>query len=203
MEMIGRLRGLLLEKNPPELLLEVGGVGYEVNAPMSTFYELPAVGSEVILQIHMLVREDAQLLYGFATEGERRLFRTLIKVSGVGAKLGLAILSGSSSEEFARCIRQGDVKSLVRLPGIGKKTAERLIVEMRDRLDKDLKDVTLLQEGGAVLNRATDSAAEQAVSALLGLGYKAAEAEKMVKKLASDGLTTEEIIRQALRGSLG
>ncbi|MDQ7016024.1 MAG: Holliday junction branch migration protein RuvA [Gammaproteobacteria bacterium] len=201
--MIARLRGTLLEKNPPQLLLEVGGVGYAVEAPMSTFYELPIVGSEVILQIHMLVREDAQLLYGFATEGERRLFRALIKTSGVGAKLGLAILSGSSSEEFARCIRQGDVKSLVRLPGIGKKTAERLIVEMRDRLDKELKDVTLLQEGSAVLNRPAESAAEQAISALLGLGYKATEAEKMVKKCAAEGLTTEEIIRQALKASLG
>ncbi|HHQ41473.1 MAG TPA: Holliday junction branch migration protein RuvA, partial [Chromatiales bacterium] len=132
--MIGRLRGVVAEKRPPFLLLEVGGVGYELEAPMSTFYRLPPVGGEAVLLTHLVVRDDAQQLFGFATAAERDLFRALIRVSGVGAKMALAILSGISAEAFARCVHEGDSAALVRLPGIGRKTAERLIVEMRDRI---------------------------------------------------------------------
>ena len=133
--MIGRLRGELVVKHPPQLMLDVQGVGYELEAPMSTFYQLPALGQQVSLFTHLAIRDDAHVLYGFAREAERALFRSLLKVSGVGAKMALAILSGMSADEFGRCVQQGDSASLVRLPGIGKRTAERLIVEMRGRLD--------------------------------------------------------------------
>ncbi|MDZ7749861.1 MAG: Holliday junction branch migration protein RuvA [Halofilum sp. (in: g-proteobacteria)] len=133
--MIGRLTGTLARKQPPSLLVDVGGVGYELEAPMSTFYDLPEVGAEVTLLTHMVVRDDAHLLFGFARESERYLFRTLLKVSGVGAKMALAVLSGMSADDFARCIESDDVTALTRLPGIGRKTAQRLVVEMRDRLD--------------------------------------------------------------------
>ncbi|HIJ48241.1 MAG TPA: Holliday junction branch migration protein RuvA, partial [Gammaproteobacteria bacterium] len=132
--MIGRLSGVLVERKPPELLVDVGGVGYELEASMSTFYQLPTVGESVVLFTHMVVREDAQLLYGFATESERRMFRALIRVRGVGAKLALAILSGMSAEDFVRSVQDENITALVRLPGVGKKTAERLVLEMKDRL---------------------------------------------------------------------
>jgi len=198
--MIGRLRGTLAEKQPPKLLLDVGGVGYEVEAPMSTFYQLPEIGQELTLLTHMVVREDAQLLFGFASESERQLFRTLIKVNGVGAKLALTILSGIAADEFARAVQDGDAATLVRLPGIGKKTAERLIVEMRDRLS-DWQPVATLQPGAeSVITR--PNAVQDAVSALIALGYKPPEASRLVGQVDSDGLASEMIIKAALKISV-
>ncbi len=196
--MIGRLRGKVLVKQPPQLLIDVNGVGYEVDAPMSTFYLLPEVGEEVVLHTHLVVREDAHTLYGFAGENERRMFRALIKVNGVGAKLALTILSGIAADDFIRCIQDGDAASLTRLPGVGKKTAERLIVEMKDRL-KDWQtegNVTTIPAGTAVI--ANDAVAD-AVSALVALGYKPPEASRMVRGIDTSGLQSEEIIRQALQ----
>ncbi len=198
--MIGRLRGTLLHKQPPHLLLDVQGVGYEVEVPMSTFYELPAEGGEVTLFTHLLVREDAHLLCGFATVAERALFRSLIKVSGVGAKLALAILSGISADGFARCVQNQDAATLTRLPGIGKKTAERLIIEMRDRLE----GFTGLAVGsvGSVGRAAPDSPVEDAVSALIALGYKPPEASRLVRVVDCADLPSEEIIRRALQAAV-
>ena len=199
--MIGRLRGTLAEKHPPQLLLDVGGVGYEVEAPMSTFYQLPAVGEVVQLYTHLVVREDAHLLFGFASESERRMFRSLIKINGVGAKLALTILSGISADDFARCVQDGDSASLVRLPGVGKKTAERLIVEMRDRLAD-------WQEGGALPSltpSTTQPASSQrdevrdAISALVSLGYKPPEASRLISKVEEEGMDSEALIRAALK----
>jgi Holliday junction DNA helicase RuvA len=198
--MIGRLRGTLAEKQPPLLLLDVNGVGYEVEAPMSTFYQLPALGEQVVLHTHLVVRDDAHLLFGFASETERRLFRTLIKVNGVGAKLALTILSGISADEFARSVQDNDTASLVRLPGVGKKTAERLIVEMRDRL-ADWEGAVALPgtaPAQAAAPQATD-ATRDAVSALISLGYKPPEASRLVSKVETEGLSSEEIIRAALK----
>jgi len=195
--MIGRLRGIILEKQAPNLVLDVHGVGYEVAAPMSTFVNLPALNNEVSLFTHLLVREDAQLLYGFATLRERLLFRSLLKVNGVGAKLALTILSGSDVDDFARSVQEGDAASLTRLPGVGKKTAERLIIEMRDRL----KEVSGAMGLKPVVSEAAKlaGAKDEASEALVSLGYKLAEAEKMIRSLDSDGLTTEEIIKLALQ----
>lgn len=198
--MIGRLRGKLVDKKPPQLLLEVGGVGYEVEAPMSTFYQLPASGSEIILHTHLVVREDAHLLFGFASERERSLFRALLKVNGVGAKMALAILSGMSADIFARCIQENDTASLTRLPGIGKKTAERLIVEMRDRL-ADWQEAGVLPVVMAVPTAERDEVRD-AVSALVSLGYKPPEASRMVSGVITDGRSSEEIIREALKGAM-
>jgi len=195
--MIGRLRGIILEKQAPDLVIDVQGVGYEVAAPMSTFFNLPAINEEVNLYTHLVVREDAQLLYGFATTRERLLFRSLLKVNGVGAKLALTILSGSEVDDFSRCVQEGDAASLTRLPGVGKKTAERLIIEMRDRL-KDISGAMGLKpvaSAAAKLAGAKDEAAE----ALVSLGYKPAEAVKMIRGLESDGLNTEQIIKLALQ----
>lgn len=197
--MIGRLRGTLLEKHPPLLLLDVGGVGYEVEAPMGTFYQLPATGATVTLHTHLVVREDAHLLFGFATESERRLFRTLIKVNGVGAKLALTILSGINADEFARCVQDNDTAALVRLPGVGKKTAERLIVEMRDRLADWEGAVALPGTAPAAASEPTADEMKDAISALVSLGYKPPEASRLVSKVESDGLSSEEIIRAALK----
>ena len=145
--MIGRIRGIILEKHPPLLLLDVHGIGYEIEAPMTTFYKLPEVGAEVNIFTHLVIREDAHLLFGFASEDERRMFRTLIKVNGVGARMALTILSGIESADFAACIQRGDSDRLVKLPGVGKKTAERLIVEMRDRIrDWDITPAALDRE---------------------------------------------------------
>ncbi|WP_273151086.1 Holliday junction branch migration protein RuvA [Methylophaga thiooxydans] len=196
--MIGRLRGIILEKQPPELVLDVHGVGYELSAPMSTFFNLPALNDEVTLFTHMVVREDAQLLYAFATERERLLFRSLLKVNGVGAKLALTILSGSDVDTFARSVQEGDTASLTRLPGVGKKTAERLIVEMRDRL----KEVSSAMGLDAIVTDHAKPAAgakSEAVEALVALGYKAAEADKMLRSFDTEGMNTEQLIRQALQ----
>lgn len=199
--MIGRLRGKLVVKRAPLLLVDVNGVGYEVEAPMSTFYALPELGAEVVLHTHLVVREDAHLLFGFASEAERGFFRDLIRINGVGAKMGLAILSGMSFDAFARCVRENDVASLVRLPGVGKKTAERLIVEMRDRLDAKAEGA-LPRPAGDVAQAAADPVAD-AVSALVALGYKPNEASRMVRAVSCDGLASEEIIRQALKAAAG
>jgi Holliday junction DNA helicase RuvA len=197
--MIGRLTGILLEKQPPQLLVDVNGVGYEVEAPMSTFYQLPAVGERVTLHTHLIVREDAHLLCGFATSLERQLFRHLIKVNSVGAKLALTILSGISASEFARCVQQKDTVTLTRLPGVGKKTAERLIIEMRDRLD-DLP-IELLPETteAAATSVQTGSAERDALSALVALGYKPQEASRLLQHVDTKGLESEAIIRLALK----
>ena len=199
--MIGRLKGILISKSPPHLLVDVQGVGYEVEAPMSTFYQLPAVESEVTLHTHLIVREDAHILCGFATDSERRLFRSLIRITGVGAKLALAILSGMSADEFARCVQDNDVASLTRLPGVGKKTAERLIIEMRDRLaDWQAGETAALPD--AATPRMPPDAGREAVSALIALGYRPQEASRMVQSVDSEGLNSEAIIREALKASI-
>jgi len=198
--MIGFLRGQLLQKHPPALLVDVGGVGYELEAPMSTFYALPAVGQEVKLHTHLVVREDAQLLYGFATEAERRLFRDLLRVSGVGPKIGLALLSGMSVEAFLLCVEAQDVETLVRVPGIGRKTSERLLVEMRDRI-RALGDGRSLP--GAPDSAAGGGAAGEAFAAMVALGYRPAEVTRLLKSVTTDGAATEEIIREALKLAAG
>lgn len=192
--MIGFLRGVILRKQPPHLLIEVHGVGYEVEAPMSTFYDLPDAGSEVTLFTHLVVREDAQVLFGFGTEAERRFFRSLIRVNGVGPKLALTILSGISVDGFVRCVRENDTAALTRLPGIGKKTAERLVVEMRDRLDETGVPATAV---GAKANPR-----DEALGALISLGYRPQEAGAMLQAIKETGLTSEELIRRALQGAL-
>lgn len=199
--MIGRLTGVLLEKRPPQLLLEVGGVGYEIEAPMSTFYVLPELGKKLSLHTHLHVREDAQLLFGFASEAERSLFRALIKVNGVGAKVALAILSGISVDDFALSVSSADITSLTRVPGIGKKTAERLIVEMRDKLDALLLGTVPGAGGGTGSADALGDPASQAAQALIALGYKPADAAKMASSAARKADTTEQIIRIALQST--
>jgi len=195
--MIGRIRGILAETAPPDILLDVGGIGYEIQVPMTTLYELPAPGSELSLFTHFVVREDAQLLYGFLHERDRGLFRRMIKVSGVGPKLALAILSGMDAESFVRSVRRDDTSTLVRLPGVGRKTAERLLVEMRDRLeDWMFESGAEPPEAGAA---GRDMLAE-AESALVALGYKPAQAGRAVAAV-DDGSAegSEELIRRALR----
>jgi Holliday junction DNA helicase RuvA len=199
--MIGRLTGELIEKQPPFVMIDVSGVGYEVEVPMTTFYQLPEVGGRVVLQIHMVVREDAQLLFGFWTQQERTLFRTLIKVNGVGAKLALGILSSISSDEFARSVLDNDCATLVKLPGIGKKTAERLIIEMRDRLaDWQLSDGTT----PSTIKTKVNDAHNDAVSALISLGYRPQEASRLVGLIDdTEQLDSEALIRAALKQVVG
>lgn len=194
--MIGRLQGVLLRKEPPALMLDVGGVGYELEAPMTTFYELPAVGERVTLYTHLVVREDAHLLYGFVREAQRRLFRELLKVNGVGPRVALAVLSGLSDEEFCRCVAEEDIARLTKVPGIGRKTAERLVIELRDKLPKDIPLPASTAAGPA----APGDPVSEAVSALVALGYKPNEASRAVRSASTKGLSAEEIIRQALKG---
>lgn len=201
--MIGMLRGRILQRHPPFLLVDVNGVGYEVEAPMSTFYALPEGQAEVTLHTHLAVREDAHILYGFAREGDRALFRALLKVSGVGGKMALAILSGMTADEFALCVQAGDVAALTRLPGVGKKTAERLVVEMRDRLEGLSGNAAPLRPAAAPAGVAGGDATADAVSALIALGYKPAEASRMVRSVATEGQGTEAIIKAALQGAAG
>lgn len=198
--MIGRLTGILLEKKAPSMLIDVNGVGYEVDAPMSTFYDLPRVGEQVVIHTHLVVREDAHHLYGFIKESDRALFRSLIKVSGVGAKLALALLSGISSHDFIKTIRSNDIATLTRIPGVGKKTAERLVIEMRDRL----KELVPESDPASLASASANDAAppdeiKDAVSALIALGFKPPEASRMVSGIDTKGLPSEEIIRQALQ----
>jgi Holliday junction DNA helicase RuvA len=196
---IGRLRGTLIGKQPPSLLVDVGGVGYDVEAPMSTIYDLPGLGKEVVLLIHHAVKEDGITLYGFLHETERALFRNLLKVSGIGAKIALSVLSGVSTDHFARLVQAGDVVALTKIPGIGKKTAERIVVELRDRLDG------VAGVPGVSPHRASAplDAAGEATVALQQLGYKPAEVTRLVQKVAAEGDTAEAIIRKALRAALG
>jgi holliday junction DNA helicase RuvA len=198
--MIGFLRGKLIHKAPPILLLDVQGVGYEVEAPMTTFYNLPAIGAEILLHTHLVVREDAHILFGFSTAADRTMFRTLIKVNGVGPKLALTILSGQTAEEFHRCIQNNDTQTLVRLPGVGKKTADRLVIEMRDRLP-DLGDSPALsaERVSSVLHIVNGNPRQEAVSALCSLGYKPLDASKMVQNIGVEGKSCEDIIRLALQ----
>jgi holliday junction DNA helicase RuvA len=195
--MIGSLRGRLTAKHPPQLMIDVGGVGYEIEAPMSTFYGLPAAGAEVSLFTHLVVREDAHILFGFGTDRERRLFRELLKVSNVGPKLALALLSGMSVDNFLMCIEAQDADTLVRIPGVGRKTAERLIVEMRDRV-KGFGDLGGALAGSGPIETAAGPQAE-AFSALVALGYKPAEVTRLLKSVDASVQKTEEIIRKALQ----
>jgi holliday junction DNA helicase RuvA len=197
--MIGRLRGILVSKQPPWLLVDVGGVGYELEAPMSTIYDLPATGKEVTLLTHYAVKEDSVALYGFLHESERTLFRNLQKVSGIGAKISLAVLSGVSTQDFARLVQAGDIVALTKIPGIGKKTAERMVVELRDRVDGLGASVP----GFAAESNAPADPAAEATIALQQLGYKPAEVTRLVQKVAAAGDSAEAIIRKALRAALG
>ncbi len=199
--MIGFLRGRLAAKHPPVLLLDVGGVGYEVEAPMSTFYGLPAVGADIMLHTHLVVREDAHILFGFGTERERSLFRELIKISGVGPRIALGILSGASVDEFHRCVEAQDAASLTRIPGIGRKTAERLIIEMRDRLQVLATGQSFEVRGPAGAGAPAPSPQAEAFSALVALGYKPAEVTRLLQKVDPSVTTTEELIRHALRAT--
>lgn len=195
--MIGRLRGTLAEVNPPFLLIDVGGVGYEVEAPSSVFFELPELNQNLTLLTHQVIKEDSNSLYGFLLEDDRILFRLLLRISGVGAKLALAILSGMNADEFAMLVHEGDVTALTRLPGIGKKTAERLIIEMKDRIDPVSMPATNSSSGSGLSRPA--SAEGEAMEALRSLGYKPAEVSSMVRKVNQKGMSAEEIIRLALQ----
>lgn len=194
--MIGYLKGTLAAKHPPQLLVDVGGVGYEVEAPMSTFYQLPDTGQPVHILTHLLVREDAQVLYGFASEAERQLFRSLIRITGVGARIALAILSGISAEAFVRCVQSEDAASLTKIPGVGRKTAERLIVEMRDRLRQTGSSLAQAIPAGT-----SGSPVDEAFGALVALGYRPPEAQRLLKLVEDKASNTEELIRAALQAA--
>lgn len=203
--MIGRLSGVLIQKQAPQLMIDVQGVGYEVQAPMSTFYQLPELDQPVVLLTHMVVREDAQLLYGFYEESERLLFKSLIKVNGVGPKLALTILSGISANEFVKVIRNNDESGLVRLPGIGKKTAQRLIVEMKDRFDDWKSDVSDNTNGNFTASGSLSNEQDiikESISALIALGYKPVEASKMIRQLETQDQSSEMLIKQALKNTV-
>ncbi|MEY6433055.1 Holliday junction branch migration protein RuvA [Thioalkalicoccus limnaeus] len=196
--MIGRLRGEILAKQPPLLLIDVQGVGYELEAPMTTFYDLPAVGEQVTLVTHLVVREDAHVLYGFRNESDRTLFRHLLKVTGVGARLALGILSGMDARQFARCIADEDIAALIRLPGIGRKTAQRLVIDMKERVD-GLADGLPPAPGGATAPFGADADLADAISALVALGYRPLDANRMARTAAEGATSSEEIIRAALK----
>jgi Holliday junction DNA helicase RuvA len=195
--MIGFLRGLLVHKEPPLLVVDVGGVGYEVEAPMSTWAHLPALGAEVHLRTHLVIREDQHLLFGFGSEAERQLFRDLLRVSGVGARIALAILSGITVEGFVRCVQTRDTAALTKVPGVGRKTAERLVVELQDRVQA----MSVPATGLASAATAAASTEQEALDALLALGYKPAEARRMLEQVAGSHATSAELLRAALRGA--
>ncbi|MFI3246866.1 MAG: Holliday junction branch migration protein RuvA [Ferrimonas sp.] len=207
--MIGRLRGQLVEKMAPEVVIDCAGVGYEVQLPMTCFYDLPEIGAEVTLVTHFVVREDAQLLYGFNSKEARSLFRELIKTNGVGPKMALGIMSGMSTSQFVEAVQAENITSLTKIPGVGKKTAERLVVEMRDRLKAFAMPLFNGASNGendaeAAATRATyvPDAKEDAIAALVALGYKEAAASKVVAKIASTGMSSEQIIKEALKAML-
>ena len=205
--MIGRLRGTLIEKQPPEILLEVGGVGYELQLPMTCFYELPPIGQEVVLHTHFVVREDAQLLYGFINKRTRALFRELLKANGVGPKLALAILSGMSASQFVNAVEREEIGVLIKLPGVGKKTAERLVVEMKDRLKGWSEGALFTPYTDAMTAQPAETAMpssveDEAISALLALGYKLPQATSVVSKVYQPEMKVEAVIREALRSML-
>ncbi len=208
--MIGRLSGTLAEKFPPEILIECAGVGYEVTMPMTSIYALPELNEQAVIYTHFVVREDAQLLYGFANTTERKLFRLLIKVNGVGPKLALAVLSAMSADQFVSCVAHDDLSGIVKIPGVGKKTAERLLIEMRDRL-KDWKMTSLTPATDAIPVQLTteqtfvnafNSNKGDAITALVSLGYKQVQADKAVKQIFNEGMTSEDAIRLALKSML-
>jgi len=211
---IGRLSGTLVEKFPPEILIECAGVGYEVTMPMTSIYALPELNEPIVIYTHFVVREDAQLLYGFVNTTERKLFRLLIKVNGVGPKLALAVLSAMSADQFVSCVGHDDISGIVKIPGVGKKTAERLLIEMRDRL-KDWQmtshtpatDAMPVQLGAeqTFVNGFSDTFRNNkgdAINALISLGYKQVQADKAVKLVYNEGMTSEEIIRLSLKSML-
>ncbi len=198
--MITHLHGTLIEKQPPSLVIDVRGVGYEVEAPMSTFYHLPELHQEIKLLTHLVIREDAHILFGFGTEAERQMFRTLIRVNGVGPKLALSILSAMELETFIHCVQQGDLAKLIKIPGVGKKTAERLVIETRDRLAQTTVQST--NSARQSLTQGVTSAADDAVSALVALGYKLQEASQLVNAIKEEGLSSEVLIRRALQKAL-
>lgn len=199
--MIGFLRGKLVAKQPPQLVVDVGGVGYELDAPMSTFYGLPGTGSDVHLFTHLVVREDAHILFGFGSDRERRMFRELLKVSGIGPKLALSILSGINVDELLMCVTTSDADSLVRIPGVGRKTAERLLIEMRDRV-KGFGELTSLPQFTQVGGQSSGGAQSEAFSALIALGYKPAEITRLLKAVDPGVTSVEEIIRHALKAAV-
>ncbi len=196
--MIGMLAGKLAHKQPPQIIVDCGGVGYEIETPMSTFLELPALGTDVRLYTHLLVREDAQTLFGFSTEDEKLLFRSLLKVSGVGAKMALSVLSAMSVGDFTRCVQQEDTAMLTKIPGVGRKTAERLIIEMRDRLKKSAAGLAAINRPAGIGDARTE-----AFDALAALGYKPAEIKRLLGSMQTEGMSSEDIIRQALRQAVG
>lgn len=198
--MIGRLVGKLVEKMPPDLLVDVGGVGYELSASMTTFYALPSIGEQVVLYTHFQVKEDAQTLYAFIDKSERTLFRILIKVNGIGPKMALAILSSMSSEELVKFVQESDVSALTGIPGVGKKTAERLIVELRDKLGQAAKRD--LFSTPAVLKQVQADPRQEAESALISLGYKPQEAAKAIALIPMSNATSEDVIKAALKNML-
>jgi len=201
--LIGRIRGKLIEKQTSLLLVDVQGLGYEVEVPFSAAFALSELNQDIVLHTHLVVREDAQLLYGFATVKDRDLFRLLIKINGVGPKLGLTILSGLDSAQLARCVRDEDSSTLVKLPGVGKKTAERLVIELRDKLkDWSTPDDDLLATGEPALVTSASKVIEDAGSALIALGYKPQEATKAVNAIESDGLSSQQVIRLALKSMM-
>ena len=197
--MIARLAGMLIAKQPPLLVIDVAGVAYEVEAPLSVFYDLPETGQPVVLLTHLQVKEDAHTLYGFSSESQRLLFRRLLKISGIGAKLALVILSGASAEDLTRYVLTADTAALTRLPGIGKKTAERIIIELRDKLDG-----LATKDGGTLHTAGTQpvAAASEATHAMASLGYKPQEASRMVRNVAKPDMSAEEIIRRALQSTI-
>lgn len=202
--MFSRLRGFLLEKQPPLLVIDVQGVGYEVEAPLSTFYHLPLLHEEVSLFVHFSVREDAQVLYGFINEKERELFRHLIRISGVGPKLALSVLSSMELAIFVQCIQEDNIARLIRIPGVGRKTAERLVIEMRDRLKNWYVEKSEEDSSRSALTRGLVSPSEDAISALIALGYKPKDANDWINSIDAEesGLTSEELIRRALQKAL-
>lgn len=205
--MIGRLRGILLEKQAPDVLIECQGIGYEVTLPMTSMYALPELNEEAIIYTHFVVREDAQLLYGFATKIERKLFRLLIKASGVGPKLALAILSGMSAEQFVSCVAHNDVTTIVKIPGVGKKTAERLLIEMRDRIKDWHSESGTPATDAAPLDMSIEhtlisDTKGDALNALVSLGYNQSQADKAIKSVYADGKSSEDLIRDALKSMI-
>ena len=195
--MIGRIRGVLASKSPPWVLVEAGGIGYELEVPMSTLYDLPELGREVTLFVHYAHKEDTVALYGFLHEAERAQFRNLLRVSGIGAKIALSVLSGASADEFARLVQAGDITALTRVPGIGKKTAERIVVELRDRVAV----VGAVASGGAMA--VPRDAQSEALTALQQLGYKPVEAQRLIRETQTPGDSAEALIRKALKAALG
>lgn len=205
--LIGRLRGCLLEKTAPEILIECNGVGYEVTMPMTSIYTLPAINEEAIIYTHFVVREDAQLLYGFANKVERKLFRLVIKVNGVGPKLGLAILSSMSADQFVSCVIHDDLTTIVKIPGVGKKTAERLLIEMRDRLkdwqlDASPTEIDNILVANPIENTFVNDERGDAINALISLGYNQSQADKAVKSVFQQDMKSEDIIRHSLKAML-